>query len=408
MKVYQVGGSVRDKFRGINNPSDIDYVVVGSSVAEMLALGFQQVGTNFPVFLHPITKQEYALARTEIKSGTKHTDFQFFFDKNISLEQDLERRDFRCNAIAFDEQSGKIIDPFNGRADVQNKLLHHINAEHFPEDPLRILRMCRFTAQLDFNIAPETMLLARNMVNSGMLSYLPAERIWKEIEKALNSPDFYKFIEAARDCGALKFLMPNIDKLWDTPEKLQYHPEGNSGEHTLLTLKQARNENPLVKFALLLHDIGKSATPQDILPSHKGHSEAGLPLLDSLCQNLKVPNKFARFARMASKNHMKLREVPQMRLSTILKLIDEAGQNLEDFISVCRCDMLGRLREIGHDEINNFNKIADRLRTIRKISQTINASDMPNYEDLPKDKHFGEVYKNYRLKKIAEALELLN
>jgi len=405
MKIYQVGGSVRDILRG-EIPTDNDYVIVGSNTAQMLSLGYHQVGKNFPVFIHPQTKDEYALARREIKTGVKHTDFEFIFNENVTLEQDLERRDFTCNAIAKDIESGEITDPFNGRQDIKDKIIRHINTDSFQEDPLRILRMCRFAAQLDFEIAPQTMELAKNMVSHEMLNDLSAERIWKEIEKALTFPAFYKFIEAARECGALKKIMPAIDRLWSTPERLQYHPEGNTGAHTILTLEAAKNDSPKVKFAVLIHDIGKSTTPHDILPGHKGHDSRGLALIDEICSRLKIPNQYCTFAKIVCKNHMKLRQVPQMRLSTLIDFTDDMGKDLEDFIIACRADMLGRLRDIPQTEIETFENSANMMRKIYAISQTITASDMADYESLPKDKHFGEIYRNYRIKKIEEALKL--
>lgn len=236
MKIYLVGGAVRDKLLG-KEPHDKDYVVVGSTVEEMLSLGFTQVGKDFPVFLHPETGEEYALGRTERKTGDKHTDFSFEFSFNVTLEDDLARRDFTINAMAMDMESGEVIDYFNGKQDLENKILRAVRPETFIEDPLRLLRGCRFAAQLNFNIASETMELFKKMVADGMLEHLTSERVWKETEKALSSGyDSEKYFETLNQCGALKVLFPEIDKLFDTPEKLEYHPLGNTGLHTMACL----------------------------------------------------------------------------------------------------------------------------------------------------------------------------
>lgn len=236
MKVYLVGGAVRDYFFN-KKPHDKDYVVVGSTIEGMLALGFTQVGKEFPVFLHPKTSEEYALARTERKTGNKHTDFSFEFSPNVTLEDDLIRRDFTINAMAMDIETGEVIDYFNGKQDLENKILRAVRPETFIEDPLRLLRGCRFAAQLKFNIASETMELFKKMVADGMLEHLTSERVWKETEKALSSGyDSEKYFETLNQCGALKVLFPEIDKLFDTPEKLEYHPLGNTGLHTMACL----------------------------------------------------------------------------------------------------------------------------------------------------------------------------
>ena len=218
MKIYQVGGSVRDRLRG-RQPQDYDYVVTGASPEEMLARGFVRVGKDFPVFLHPESKEEYALARKEIKTGCGHADFSFIFNPSVTLEEDLERRDFTCNAIAFDPQTDEYFDPFNGRKDIENRVLRHINTEHFQEDPLRVLRLCRFAAQLNFTPAPETLELVARMTAEGQLVHLSAERIWKELEKALRFPDFPRFVQTARTCGALEAVLPEVNRLWNTPER---------------------------------------------------------------------------------------------------------------------------------------------------------------------------------------------
>lgn len=407
MKIYQVGGSVRDRLLG-RHPQDIDYVVTGSSPEEMLARGFVRVGKDFPVFLHPESKEEYALARKEIKTGYRHTDFEFIFDASVTLREDLERRDFTCNAIAFDLQTNEYIDPFNGRQDIQNRVLRHINAEHFQEDPLRILRLCRFAAQLGFSPAPETLELAAKMTAEGQLAHLSPERIWKELEKALRFPTFPQFIRIARACGALKAILPEIDRLWQTPERTDYHPEANSGDHTLLTLKQATDGNALIRFGLLLHDIGKTVTPAEILPSHHHHEQNGLDIIRTICTRLKIPNHYRDFALMACRYHMKLCKIPEMRIGTLVDFCEDLTRtgtaDIDNFIEVCRADMHGCKRTITKEEDLIFEQNAARLRQIVAILQGIKATDMPNFAVLPKDERFGDLYREFRIQKVRQIL----
>ncbi len=402
MKVYQVGGSVRDMILG-KTPHDVDYVVIGATIDDMLSHGFVQVGRDFPVFLHPKTKEEYALARKEIKTGDKHTDFKFIFDESVTLEEDLQRRDFTCNALVYDEETQEIIDLVGGKNDITNKILRHVNSEHFGEDPLRVLRMCRFAAALDFTVAPETMNLAKYMVKNKQINHLTAERVWKEFEKALKNPNFAKFIELLRECGALKVIMPEIDRLWDTPERLEYHPEGNSGAHTLLVLKQAENEYARVKFACLLHDVGKGLTPPDILPSHYNHDYGGVDLIKKICRRLKVRNDWRDFAIKACKYHMRLPKAVQLRMATLLDIIVDVTdnfrnkQNLDDLISVCHCDFYGRAREIDAEEITEFEQSVERCRKFFNKLKDVRASDMPKFNEIPKDKDFNDKYRQFRL-----------
>lgn len=407
MKVYQVGGSVRDRLRG-RQPQDYDYVVTGASPEEMLARGFVRVGKDFPVFLHPESKEEYALARKEIKTGCGHADFSFIFDPSVTLEEDLERRDFTCNAIAFDPQTGEYFDPFNGRKDIENRVLRHINTEHFQEDPLRVLRLCRFAAQLNFTPAPETLELVARMTAEGQLAHLSAERIWKELEKALRFPDFPRFIQTARACGALDAVLPEVNRLWNTPERTDYHPEGNSGDHTLSALEQAAEGNALVRFGILLHDIGKIVTPAEILPSHHNHEQNGLEIIRTICRRLKIPNHYRDFALTACHYHMKFCKIPEMRIGTLVDfcedLIRSGEKDFENYIAVCRADMHGCKRPVSAEEDARFEQNADRLRQVVKILQNVRAADMPGWENLPKDERFGQLYREYRIRRVRQAL----
>lgn len=407
MKIYQVGGSVRDMIRG-QTPQDYDYVVTQGSIEEMLSLGYIQVGKSFPVFLHPQTKEEYALARKEIKTGSRHQDFQFIFSADVTLEEDLQRRDFTCNAIAYDDQTKTFIDPFGGKKDIENKILRHINSEHFQEDPLRILRLCRFAAQLDFDPAPETLKLAQKMTEAGMLSYLPAERIWKELEKALTFPNFDKFLCVARACGALQIILPEVEQLWHTPERTDYHPEANSGDHTLLTLKQIKSDNSLVRFALLLHDIGKTVTPENILPSHHNHEKNGLEIIRNICRRLKVPNHYRDFALFVCRNHMKFCKITEMRTATLVDFAEEIAhltpKGIENYILACKADTFGNLAPYSEEKETVFKQNEKKLRSIIKIITSVKASDMPNFETLPKDERFKEKFRQYKINQVKKKL----
>ncbi len=404
MKIYQVGGSVRDKLRG-ETPQDFDYVVIGSTPEQMLQLGFQQVGKDFPVFLHPKTKEEYALARKEIKTGNGHRDFKFVFSPEVTLKEDLARRDFTCNAIAFDPETKEYIDPFNGREDIKKHILRHIDSEHFQEDPLRILRLCRFAAQLDFSPAPKTITLVRQMTAGGMLAHLTPERIWKELEKALHFPSFPQFLTTARETGALKVILPEVNRLWDTPEPPDYHPEKNSGAHTLLALTEAREASALVRFGILLHDIGKTKTPAEILPSHHHHEQNGLPLIENICRRLKVPNHFRNFALTICRLHMKLCKIPEMRPGTLVDFYEDLTRsncNINDYIAVCHADMRGHAVQISEKEEESFRQNAQILWQADKILSSVRATDMPNFKNLQKNGRFGELYREYRIRRLQE------
>ena len=405
MKVYQVGGCVRDEILG-RTPHDIDHLVVGGTVEEMLAKGYKQVGKDFPVFLHPETHDEYALARKELKTGNKHTDFTFIFTPDITLTEDMQRRDFTVNALAKDTETGEIIDTVGGLNDLQQKIIRHVNSQHFGEDPLRVLRMCRFAAKLDFTVAPETMQLAKDMVNADMISHLTPERIWKEIEKALETPHFEKFIRIARECGALKVILPEVDKLWDTPEKVQYHPEENCGEHTMLVIRNGEHLYPKVKFALLLHDIGKAYTPHNILPAHHKHDFRGIKIIKKICRRLAVPNEFKKIAVLGCQNHMKTILFPQMRNSTKFDIVSDISLNFKDkdmmknILEICRCDMFGRAKTISKEEINNFEHIVELCENIFDKARDIRATDMPQFNELSKDANFAALYRDFRIKRI--------
>lgn len=407
MQIYMVGGAVRDMLRGIE-AQDRDFVVVGATPAQMLSLGFERVGKDFPVFLHPETKEEYALARKEIKTGDKHTDFEFIFDSSVTLEEDVLRRDFTCNALVYNPETDEVIDFVGGKQDIANKIIRHINAEHFVEDPLRVLRMCRFAAQLDFSIAPETMKLAQKMVGEGMLKHLTAERVWQEIYKALNTKHFSKFILAMRDCGALNVILPEVDKLWQMPEILEYHPEGNSGAHTILTLEKGADLPPLAKYALLLHDIGKTTTEKEVLPHHYMHDINGISLVQKIGKRLKVPKAYTQAAYTAALYHMRFFKVPDMRLG---KLRDFVADVTDDFrndsllnllFEVCKCDMYGCALEPSAEEQACYKKAVELCRQVFVILSSLKATDMPNFDKLPKDATFATKWREYQIEQLQK------
>ncbi len=349
MKIYRVGGAVRDKL--INYPSvENDWVVVGATPQKMVDLGYVPVGSDFPVFIQPQTGEEYALARTERKSGHGYQGFTFHADEDICLEEDLVRRDLTINAMAED-QDGSLIDPYGGQRDLRDKVLRHVS-DAFTEDPLRVLRVARFAARyhhLGFCIAPETLALMTSITASGELDYLVAERVWRETERALSerSPDIY--IQTLRDCGALKVLFPEVDCLFGVAQRADYHPEIDTGIHTLMALQQSvkLSDNSAVRFAVLVHDLGKGITPAHILPSHSGHEARGVALVDSLCDRLKVPNHFRQLALAVTEFHLMCHKALELEPEAILALLKGTGAlkssaKLEDFILCCEADARGR------------------------------------------------------------------
>ncbi len=324
LKLYLVGGAVRDKL--LNYPAlDQDWLVVGSTPEQMLAQGYQAVGKDFPVFLHPKTKQEYALARTERKQGQGYTGFACYFAEDVTLEQDLLRRDLTINAMAMDEE-GQLHDPYGGYQDLQQKILRHVSPA-FAEDPLRVLRVARFYARykhLGFQIADETLNLMRLLSHSGELQHLTAERVWQESARALQERNPEAYIEVLYQVGALAALMPELARLWGVPNPAKWHPEIDSGIHTLLVLQQAAllSDRLDVRFAALCHDVGKGETDPALWPSHHGHEHSGLPVLKTMCERLRVPNDCKELALLACQYHQLLHKALELRPATVLKLFD--------------------------------------------------------------------------------------
>lgn len=355
MKVYLVGGAVRDQLLGLP-VKDRDWIVVGADPATLLSLGYQQVGKDFPVFLNPKTKEEYALARTERKASAGYTGFICDFSPTITLEQDLIRRDLTINAMAQSED-GEIIDPYGGKQDLENQILRHISPA-FSEDPLRVLRVARFAARyhsLGFKIASETLSLMTELALSGELQHLTAERIWLETEKALNEKNPEIYFETLHKTGALSVLFSEIDALYGVPNPVKHHPEVDSFIHTMLVLKQAVNlteNNPIlnksaVRFAAICHDLGKALTPQNILPHHYGHEQAGIKPTRSLCKRLKVPSYFQELAELTCEFHTHIHKAFELRAETVITLFNRFDvwrkpQRFQEFLQVCLADTRGR------------------------------------------------------------------
>jgi tRNA nucleotidyltransferase (CCA-adding enzyme) len=347
MQVFCVGGAVRDELLGLE-VKDRDYVVVGSTPAEMESLGYQAVGKDFPVFLHPQTHEEYALARTERKTAKGYKGFQVHADPDVTLVQDLARRDLSINAIAQDE-SGKLFDPYQGLADLKNKTLRHVSPA-FSEDPVRILRAARFAARFtDFSVAPETMCLMREMVESGEVDALVPERVWQELAKGLMEAKPSRMFEVLRACGALQKIMPELDKLWGVPQPELYHPEIDTGVHIMMVIDYAAKSGYSlpIRFAALTHDLGKGTTPKEIWPRHTGHEMRSLSLVQEMSKRLRVPNECKELAQIVAKFHGKVHQVFQMRPETVLQFLLETDairqpQRFKDFLLACECDSRGR------------------------------------------------------------------
>jgi tRNA nucleotidyltransferase (CCA-adding enzyme) len=346
LQCYRVGGSVRDELLGLP-VVDRDWVVIGSSPEEMQSLGFKPVGRDFPVFLHPQTREEYALARTERKTGKGYLGFSFHAAPEVTLDQDLQRRDLTINAMARDEQ-GRLIDPFNGAADLRAGILRHVSPA-FSEDPLRLLRAARFAARFGFGIAPETLNLLRQISASGELQHLAVERVWQETERALGENRAPRYFEVLRECRALAELFPEIDDLFGIPQPMEKHPEIDSGLHTMMVLEAAcgLSADPEVRFAALVHDLGKATTPLAELPGHKGHERRGVALVEGLCARYRIPKSYRELAVMTARYHLDCHRLPELRAATVQRRLRELDAyrrpaRFEKFLLACMADARGR------------------------------------------------------------------
>lgn len=346
MKVYAVGGSVRDQLLGLQ-VRDQDYVVVGSTPAEMEQLGYKPVGKDFPVFLHPHTHHEYALARTERKSGPGYRGFTVHAAPDVSLEQDLERRDLTINAIAKDS-NGDIIDPFNGVEDLRKRILRHVSPA-FVEDPVRIMRVARFAARFGFEVAPETRALMQQMVANGEVDYLVPERVWQELSTGLMESMPSRMFDVLRECDALARILPEIDALFGVPQPAQHHPEIDTGVHTMMVIDYAaRQQTSLaVRFAALTHDLGKALTPPEAWPAHHGHEQKSVQLVDSLCKRLKVPGSCRDTARLTARYHGDIHSAFELKPTTVLRILSAVDAfrkpaRFDDVLKASECDFRGR------------------------------------------------------------------
>jgi tRNA nucleotidyltransferase (CCA-adding enzyme) len=401
-KTYLVGGAVRDALLGLK-AAERDWVVVGSTPEQMLEKGFKQVGASFPVFLHPRTGEEYALARTEKKEGHGYHGFSVDFHPGVTLEEDLHRRDLTINAIARDED-GSLVDPYGGQRDLEQKVLRHVS-DAFVEDPLRVLRVARFAARLSgfgFRVHASTLALMREITRSGELQHLAAERIWREIETAMRTPKPSVFVSVLRECGALEVLLPEVNALFGVPQPEKYHPEIDTGVHLLMALDVAAeraNGAVNVVFAVLLHDLGKGITPRQEWPAHKGHESQGRPLVDAVCHRLKVPNAVHDLARKVCLLHLRCHRVLEARPLTALRLLERLDvfrqpELLPDFVAACEADYLGRkgLQDRPYPQGEHLQAVYRAAAGIRARDLDLNGISGPEV---------GERLRNARIEAIA-------
>jgi len=390
--VYLVGGAVRDKRIGIT-VKDRDWVVVGASPEELVEAGYKPVGKDFPVFLHPESHEEYALARTERKSGRGYHGFTFNTDPNVTIEEDLERRDLTINAMA-ESVDGKLIDPFNGAEDLENRILRHVS-DAFLEDPVRVLRVAKFMARfahLGFSVAPETMELMQGMVKNGEVDHLVPERVWQEMYSALGSTTPRAFIETLRTCGALKVLLPEADALFGVPQRAEYHPEIDTGVHTLMVMDQCASLSPGNAdraYCALCHDFGKALTPKDELPAHHGHEERGVEPTNQLSDRLRVPKNTKQLATLVTRWHLhphRAFELTPKTLHSLLLALDvlRKPDRFTDFLMVCKADKRGR----GGQENNEYPQMAyleGAAEAIRSIDSGQIAAQAEDKSNIPED-----------------------
>ncbi|QDE41115.1 multifunctional CCA addition/repair protein [Luteibacter pinisoli] len=402
MQIYLVGGAVRDQLLG-RPVVDRDWVVVGATPEAMLAAGYRAVGKDFPVFLHGDSKEEYALARTERKTGRGYHGFAFHAEPSITLEQDLERRDLTINAIA-QHDDGHLVDPYGGVADVEARVLRHVSAA-FVEDPVRVLRVARFAARyapLGFRVADETMALMRRMVDDGEVDHLVAERVWAETRKALAEPMPEVFVRVLRECGALRVLFPEVDALYGVPQRPEFHPEVDTGIHVEMVLHAAATLAPgdaLVGYCALTHDLGKALTPADVLPRHIMHEQRGIQPVQALSARLKVPADFAFMAEMVCRHHLNAHQAFELKPATVLRLLESLGalrrpERLEAFLLACMADKRGRL---GHE--NDDYPQAGFLRACRAAAAAVTSK--PFVEAGLEGPAIGEAMKKAQAQAIA-------
>ncbi|MGY6631278.1 MAG: multifunctional CCA addition/repair protein [Wenzhouxiangella sp.] len=399
MDVFEVGGAVRDRLMGVDAP-DRDYVVVGATPEDMVKRGFRPVGRDFPVFLHPKTHEEYALARTERKSGRGYRGFVFHAGRDVSLVDDLARRDLTVNAMALDS-SGLLIDPYQGRIDLERRILRHVSPA-FREDPVRILRLARFATRFeDFRIADETLALCRQMVTEGEVAYLVPERVWQEMAKALMYPRPSRFFDVLRQVGALAVILPEVDALFGVPQSARYHPEIDSGRHSLMVLDRAAelDASLAVRFSALVHDLGKALTPREAWPAHHGHEKAGLEPIAALCDRLAVPNRCRELALRVCANHLLAHRALELKPGKVLSLLERLDglrrpEQVDAFLLACQADWQGR----GNQASAAYPQ-ADYLRQALASVRSVQASAF--LEQGLEGPKIGEAMRQARLQAIA-------
>ncbi len=400
-QAYLVGGAVRDRLLG-QQPGDRDFVVVGASVEQMRAAGFRQVGRDFPVFLHPATGEEYALARTERKSARGHTGFVVHADPSVTLEEDLHRRDFTINAIA-ETADGSLVDPFGGAADIQARVLRHVG-DAFVEDPLRILRAARFMARLaplGFSIAPETRALMQRMAADGELADLVPERLWQELAKALRSTQPSAFLQTLRDADALHRVLPEVDALYGVPQRAEYHPEVDTGLHVELVCDMAATLAPgddLIGYSALCHDLGKALTPSEELPRHVMHEQRGIEAVIALSARLKVPAEHRELAVIACREHLNVHRLDELKAATVHAVIARCDgfrkpARIGQLATVCEADNRGRTGFSDRDYPQ-----ADELRRLHQVAMAVRSSEVAEGLNGPA---IGEALSRARIAAIA-------
>lgn len=382
MQIYMVGGAVRDKLLG-RPVNDHDWVVVGATPEQMLALGYLPVGRDFPVFLHPETREEYALARTERKSGRGYRGFVVQSSPDVTLEEDLARRDLTINAIAVGADPSSAtghFDPYGGERDLQHRVLRHVT-DSFREDPVRILRVARFAARFtDFTVAPETMQLMREMVAHGEADHLVAERVWQELARGLMEERPSRMFDVLRECGALKVVLPEVDRLWGVPQRPEYHPEVDTGVHLMMVLDMAARlaTTLTVRFACLVHDLGKGTTPADMLPRHIGHEQRSAKLLKGLCERLRVPTECRETADVVAREHGNIHRSGELGAAALVRLIERCDgirkpARFDEILLACECDARGRL---GFDEVPypQRQRLSEALAAVQSVATSVIAA----------------------------------
>ena len=382
MQIYMVGGAVRDKLLG-RPVNDHDWVVVGATPEQMLALGYLPVGRDFPVFLHPDTREEYALARTERKSGRGYRGFVVQSSPDVTLEEDLARRDLTINAIAVGADPSSAtghFDPYGGERDLQDRVLRHVT-DAFREDPVRILRVARFAARFtDFTVAPETMQLMREMVAHGEADHLVAERVWQELARGLMEERPSRMFDVLRECGALKVVLPEVDRLWGVPQRPEYHPEVDTGVHLMMVLDMAARlaTTLTVRFACLVHDLGKGTTPADMLPRHIGHEQRSAKLLKGLCERLRVPTECRETADVVAREHGNIHRSGELGAAALVRLIERCDgirkpARFDEILLACECDARGRL---GFDEAPypQRQRLREALAAVQSVATSVIAA----------------------------------